>query len=275
MNKFFKNLLKLTIGLCLISILGSFLYVYQFQYHPAILMYHKISATEPATSALNVQPFYFEQQMKFLKEHHYNILPVEELAILIKTHQHIPRKTVAITFDDGFENNFTNAYPILKKHDIPATIFLVTSWIGKEGFLSWDEIKEMTQHHIQFGNHTLSHAHLPSLTLKDATQEIETNEKILISKLSHLSSVFCYPFGGYSKELQELLQKDGYTSAVATSPDGQSALDDPYAIRRIRISHTSNSLFIFGIETSGYYGFIRQIQKKIKYIKASFKKRYL
>jgi len=268
MNKFFKRLLffaVLTIG-----VMG--IYIYQAGYHPAILMYHQITEENAKTSALVVDPFYFEKQMQFLKEHHYNVLPLEEFIAQLKTRKRLPFKTVTLTLDDGNLDNYTNAYPILKKYNLPATIFLVTNWIEKPHFLTWKQIQEMEQNNIRFGNHTLHHAHLPSLSFEEAKKEIIENKIVLNTHLQHPLPIVCYPFGGYTVSIQNFLKENGYLAALATSSDGFSALDDLYALRRVRISKSSNSLFIFWIETSGYYGWIRQMQKKLKKWKKSWKK---
>lgn len=248
----------------IILITACFLgYLYFWGYHFPILMYHSISPNNSSHSKLIVNPFQFERQMNFLKKKNYRVISTEELPWnLFKKN-----KTVILTFDDGYEDNYTYAFPILKKYKFPATIFIVTDWIGKPGYLKWHQIKEMEKQGIRFGNHTKSHAHLLSLSEKDAKKEIEEPQHILKSKLKHPSSIFCYPFGAYSSSIQTWLKQNGYKAALATSSDGFSPLDDPYAFRRIRISNSSDNLWVFWLETSGYYSFIRQMQKKIKRVK--------
>ena len=94
-------------------------------------MYHYVNNEEPLKSRLGVSPESFERQMRFLRERKYNIVSLEELTDLIKNKKKIPPMTVAVTFDDGYLDNILHAYPVLKKYDIPAAIFVVINRIGK------------------------------------------------------------------------------------------------------------------------------------------------
>ena len=100
-------------------------------YTVPILMYHYVNNEEPLKSRLGVSPESFERQMRFLRERKYNIVSLEELTDLIKNKKRIPPMTAAVTFDDGYLDNYTHAYPVLKKYNIPAAIFVVINRIGK------------------------------------------------------------------------------------------------------------------------------------------------
>ncbi|MCM8783416.1 MAG: polysaccharide deacetylase family protein [Candidatus Omnitrophica bacterium] len=132
------------------------------KYSIPVLLYHSISDND---NLLSVKPDNFKKQVAYLKKANYRIIKLDEFLEIMESRKKIPRKTVVITFDDGYKDNFTYAYPILKECNFPAIIFLITGKVGKEiDFLNWDEIKEMVGSKIiDFGGHTRNHIYLPSI----------------------------------------------------------------------------------------------------------------
>lgn len=233
-------------------------------YVPAILMYHSIgeegAALDGYGSKLNVLPATFEKQMKFLKNHNYKVIPLREFIEKVKKGKKIPHKTIAITFDDGLKNNFLNAYPPLKKYNFPATIFAVTDFIGKEKFLTPADINIMQENNITIGSHTTSHAWLPDLNEEGIRRELAVSKKILENMTGKTVDILSYPIGAFDEKVKRIAKETGYIGAVATNPGKDYPDNDPYALKRIRISMTSDNLFTFWVETSGYYTFIKEIR---------------
>lgn len=231
-------------------------------YVPVILMYHSVgeecTALDGYDAKLNVSPRAFAKQMKFLNDHRYKVIPLAEFIERVKRGERIPRKTIAITFDDGVENNFYYAYPALKRYNFPATIFVVADFIGKEKFLGWDKIKTMQEDNISIGSHTVTHAWLPALSEEEIRRELVGSKKILESRTGRKAETLSYPLGGFDERVERIAEDAGYIGAVATNPGGKYPGDDPYALKRIRISMTSDNPFVFRIETSGYYTFIKE-----------------
>src|SRR3989338_1674303 len=242
-----------------------------FRAHPAILMFHSIE--DQPGSKLAVRPDFFEHQLHTLVSQKYNVVSLESLVEFFRQKKKFPPKTVALTFDDGFKDNYIHAFTLLKKYRLRATIFLVTTWIGTKEYLTWDQIHEMEQHQIDFGSHTVTHPHLPSLSEKEVFWQLSESKKILEENLKKPSQILCYPFGGYTLETQRLTKEVGYTAAVSTSSDAFSPLDDLYALRRIRISNASMGFGAFPIQVSGYYSHIRMLQKRFKFYKTQLKQR--
>jgi len=226
-------------------------------YVPPILMYHYIDDKEDM-SKLSLCPEGFSRQMKFLREHKYNVVSLEELVGMIKNKKKIPPKTVAVTFDDGMRNNFLCAYPVLKQYNIPATFFVPTNFVGTADYMTWDELKAMDGSLITIGSHTKSHLMLPYLSDEQIKDEIYGSKKTLEENLARPVTIFSYPVGSYNDKIKQLVIDAGYEAAAATNPGPGKAWNDIYALKRIRISRTSNNLFIFWIETSGYYTFIKE-----------------
>jgi len=233
-------------------------------YVAPIAMYHSVDPDAKPENRIAVSPATFERQMHFLKAHHYNVLPLESLAILIKERKKIPSKAIAITFDDGYKDNYIYAFSILKKYNLPATIFIITDEVGRADRLSWDEIKQMQDSGIiTFGSHTLGPEPLINIkSEEELKKQIFDSKKILEDKLGRRIGAFSYPEGKFNDKIEELVIAAGYKLAVATNPGKKFADDDIFALKRLRISANSNNLFIFWVETSGYYNFMREHRHK-------------
>jgi len=266
MRKFIR-LIFIALGLVVLSFVVWLGYA-STHYTVPIIMYHYINDEEPQRSGLGVSPKVFERQMCFLRKHKYNILPLEELADLIRQKKKIPPKTIAITIDDGYYDNYVNAFPILKKYSIPATIFVVTGRIGKvlgnDQYMDWQQIKEISESGlVTIGSHSLTHSNLTEMRSDDGLMtEIFESRRILKEALNKEVNLFSYPFGGVDPRARAYVIEAGYKAAVGTNfPDGYPD-DDIYALKRIRIAENAGNLFIFWVETSGYYTFIKEQRDK-------------
>ncbi|MFA5320127.1 MAG: polysaccharide deacetylase family protein [Candidatus Omnitrophota bacterium] len=234
--------------------------VLRFNYAPAILMYHSVASGAGASNRLAVSPETFDKQMRFLKTRGFNVIPAEDFARNIKENRKMPPHTVAITFDDGYKDNYTEAFPVLERYGLPATIFIIIGEVGRNDRLSWDEIKSMQSSGlISFGSHTLRHCILPEVaSAEDLSGELAGSRRILEEKLGKPVKMFAYPCGFFDKRSQDAVMKAGYEFAFATHPRQKTGNKDLMALKRIRISEYSGSSFVFWFQVSGYYDFIRE-----------------
>jgi peptidoglycan/xylan/chitin deacetylase (PgdA/CDA1 family) len=236
----------------------------RYIYLNPVLMYHYVLDTEAAKKDKRiVTPQAFEQQMRFLKVNEYNVISLEEFAAYLKENKLVPHNTVVLTFDDGHLDNYTNAYPILKKYGLKATFFVIVDSLNKPNFLTTEQVKEMSASGlIAFGSHTLGERYLPSIVDKDDLRhEIFESKRKLEAALGRPVNCFSYPIGGFNAEIRQMVIDAGYTVAVATSPGFFYPKDDPFAIKRVRISENSKNLFVFWFESSGLYKGILEIRK--------------
>ena len=264
-NKILKILAKTTLGL-LIFIIGSYFFWISPRYAVPILTYHSF---DYGKGLLSVAPENFERQMRYLKDKGFNVIPLDELVAGIKNRRRFTHNTVVITIDDGYKNNFIYAFPILKKYGFPATIFLVTNRIGTDaGFLSWDEVKEMSKHNISFGGHTKNHVYLPSLDKKDVLwDEISGCKKAIEEHVGTPVDYFCYPLGGFTEEAKRLVKKAGFKGACTTNHGDDDILDriDLYELLRISVRNFNpyfsfsnlSATIRFRAKLSGYYNLWR------------------
>lgn len=242
-------------------LISGFAFVFmKSAYVVPVLMYHAIDRNDKVTK-LSVNPESFEAQMKFLHNNRYNVVTLDRLTSYIRNKERIPPKTLAITFDDGYYNNYQFAYPVLKKYNLPATIFIIVGQVGQSGYVGWKEIKEMSDSGvITIGSHTLSHKWLPSLGTRDLRNELTSSRTMLEEKTGKPVSALCYPIGAHNERVEREARLAGYLCAVATNPGPLAPADDIYSIKRIKISRTSDNLFVFWFETSGYYTWVKEMR---------------
>ena len=127
-----------------------------------ILNYHKV---DNMNIALSVLPEDFDRQMAYLKENGYNTINTDQLYDYMVNGAELPENPIMITFDDGYEDNYQNAYPILKKYGFTGTIFIITDFVSNQpNYLTWEQIKEMKANGMDFQSHTASHKSMTELT---------------------------------------------------------------------------------------------------------------
>lgn len=252
-----KNRL-IIIAVLFITALSIFAVLCKAAYVVPVLMYHSIDHNDKVTK-LSVSPESFARQMEFLHKRKYNVVTLDKIVSYLDKKEKIPPHTLAITLDDGYDNNYKYAYPVLKKYNIPAAIFIIVSKVGKSGYLTWDEIKEMSDSGIiTIGSHTMNHLWLPDVAPKVLESEIRQSKKILEEKIGKSVRYFCYPIGAHDQKVKDAVRDAGYSCAVGTNPGKFKSSNDIYAIKRIKISRTSDNLFVFWFETSGIYTWVKE-----------------
>lgn len=192
----------------------------------SILMYHSVGDHRALYA---VKPENFIWQMAYLKNGNFNVISLARLIDLLAAQKEIPDKTVILTFDDGYEDNYLHVFPLLKKYNFPATIFLSTGLIGGERgsksqdivlkILNWPQIEEMHQSGlIDFQPHTISHPKLAKILPAAATKEIIESKKIIEERLNKQCRIFSYPYGNYDQSIIEILKGNGFIAAVTVKP---------------------------------------------------------
>lgn len=231
-----------------------------------IIMYHSVAPACEEKNRLCVTADTFARQMLFLRERNYNVIPLEGLAELIKNKKKIPPKTIVITMDDGYKNIYQCAFPMLKKYNLPAAVFIIVNEVGRvqNDRLSWEEIKAMQASGlINIGSHCFGPE--PLVNLKDdalVKEEIFASKKILEEKLGSSIEFFSYPEGRFNAKIRQLVIDAGYRLAVSTRPPKGYPSDDLFALKRLRISQNSRNMFVFWFETTGYYTFLKESRRR-------------
>ena len=210
-----------------------------------ILMYHAVHVMDPSEASnanLIVDPDLFETQIKALAKAGYYFLTPEE-AYKAFTENALPaKKVVWLTFDDGNEDFYTIAYPILKKYKAKATNNVITGFVkkGNAGNLTVKQMKEMMAHGMSFQSHTVNH---PDLSATDkATQKVELTDSIdfLENKLNTKVNTIAYPSGRYNQTTLDLAKKT-YKLGLTTNEGLASAKDGLLSLNRVRILPTTTA----------------------------------
>ncbi len=259
-----RILKNISLFLTVVFIIGSLGYTFWIRdrYVVPILTYHHVGIPSGKWRLNTVSEKSFDYQMNFMKRHGFEVISFDDLVEGIKKGHEFSRNTVVIQFDDGYEDNYKYAFPILKKYGFPAIIFLISDKVGKPDFLTWDQVKEMEKYNILAGAHTRHHAYLPRLNLTQAQDEIAGSKKIIEDNLGHSIDYFCYPSGGFTVDVKRLVKDAGYKAAVTTNRGKDRWNVDLYELKRIHMSNTDDqySGLILWFKLSGYYNLFRHFK---------------
>jgi peptidoglycan/xylan/chitin deacetylase (PgdA/CDA1 family) len=191
-----------------------------------ILLYHRIGES-PVNSQYYVSPDKFEAQMKLLHDWEYTIIPIESLVTAIKEGAHLPPRPLIITFDDGDISVYNTAYPIMQKYGLTGVVYIVGNYMGTEGYMTAEQIKDLVAAGWEVGSHSRSHNDLRSLD--PAIQKVEIVDARKALQLATGSSVdtFAYPYGFAGDTAGDYVHAAGYVAAMGlgfTCDQGKSNL---------------------------------------------------
>jgi peptidoglycan/xylan/chitin deacetylase (PgdA/CDA1 family)/UDP-N-acetylglucosamine:LPS N-acetylglucosamine transferase len=233
-----------------------------------VLMYHRLvnSPSEAGRHGIYVTVKQFEEQMKYLLIKGYRTITFEELENVNRFDK--TEKYAILTFDDGYEDNYTLLFPILKKFGLKAVIFSVTHresnlWDTENSdepvvrLMSSEQIAEMSEYGVEFGAHTKTHSDLTKISLLQAETEIRES-KAELEKITGKSVIsFAYPYGGMNDDVKRLVKEAGFKYGIATDTGPLALHEDFYHIRRIGIFPNTGKLG-FARKVKGNYSFIRE-----------------
>jgi len=216
-----------------------------------ILMYHQVDI--PLTQGEHrfcTPPGEFRKQMAWLKEADYRTVGMDEVVEHVAGRIVLPEKSVHITFDDGFIGVFEHALPVLKTHDIPATLFALpgceggtNEWMWRREFprralLSREQLRLLADEGVTIGSHTRTHVRLPEISPEEAETEIVASKAELEDMLGREVAHFAYPYGLFNETVRETIKRAGYRSACSTRSGFNRPGEDAYLLRRIDVFGT-------------------------------------
>lgn len=189
-----------------------------------VLLYHNFVTTVPEEDPDNFNyintPESFEENIKVLLENGYTIISMQELNDAYNLKTELPSKPIVITFDDGYYSNYEYIYPILKKYNVKASIFVVTDKVGKEidgiKYLGWDECLEMQKSGlVEIFSHSKRHVFYDKLPVTEIRNDVIESYKVIEEYLGNKSSqVFAYPYGAYTNKTVWILKLSGIDMQV-------------------------------------------------------------
>ncbi|MFN8446529.1 MAG: polysaccharide deacetylase family protein [Caldilineaceae bacterium] len=211
-----------------------------------ILLYHSI--TDEVTAGFrnwSLAPAMFAAHLRYLHEQKYNAITVTQLVRALRGDTKLPSKPIVLSFDDGLADFYTAALPILRQVGMPASLYVVTGflgatsgWLQAEGeaqcpMLTWTQLREIERDGIEIGAHTHTHPQLDTLSEADAWKEIVRSKQQLEEYLGHRIESFAYPHGYHSAQVRQLVARAGFSSACAVKHALSAADADLYSLARV------------------------------------------
>ncbi|MBO0745861.1 MAG: polysaccharide deacetylase family protein, partial [Candidatus Dormibacteraeota bacterium] len=216
--------------------------------HVPILMYHYIGQVAPGNpnpqlaAGLTVSPGMFQQQMAWLAANGYHPITMAMLCGYLQGANDLPAKPVALTFDDGYADFYTNAFPILSQYHFTATTFIISGFIDDangHSMRSW-QLRAINQAGIEIGAHTFNHLDLTTLSPAQVQNELGPPKATLEKLIGKPVLDFAYPAGRYNSSVVAAVQAAGYESAVTTQPGTTHAWADRFTWTRQEVTGTES-----------------------------------
>lgn len=222
-----------------------------------ILVYHIVRPSypddSPAVRSLALTPETFDAELAYLARAEYHVISFSDLERYFAQHAPLPEKPVIISFDDGWKDQFTYAFPLLVQHNYKATFFVFTNAIGRPGFVSWDDLEEMQDAGMTIGSHSRSHPYLTRAATSSLESEIRGSKRILEERLGVPVNEFAYPFGQYTQAIVALVKEAGYRSARGDFESGKQAAARLYELSALN-APTTIAAFERKFPSTGYRG---------------------
>ncbi len=246
-----------------------------------ILMYHSVSNREERTHPYYrtvTSPEVFAEQMQYLHENGYVTLRLSEAVKWLEAPCNGRGRPVVITFDDGFQDFYSNAFPILSRHSFSATMFLPTAYIGRtpQSFkgvecLTWGQVRELRNKGVEFGSHTATHPQLKSLPAVDVEHEVRTSKDTIEQELGFAVKSFAYPYAfpetnrPFITQLRGFLEQAGYANGVSTIIGTADQMSDRLFMKRLPMNSCDDAP-LFGAKLAGTYDWLHSVQYAFKLV---------
>lgn len=220
-----------------------------------VLQYHHVSDSTPR--ATSISPALFREHMKYIEAAGFAVRPLEDLTRALAAGDTLPDKTVAITFDDGYESVYTEAFPVLREYGWPFTVFVNSRPLDQRltQFVSWEQLREMAQAGATIANHSWTHPHMvrrapgesETQWRKRMSAEILQTEERITEATGQAHQIFAYPYGEYDTATQALLAELGFV-AFAQQSGPLAPIDDPQALPRFPFGGPYGTLSDFKVK---------------------------
>lgn len=197
-----------------------------------ILAYHMVNDLDEVYS---ITPAMFEKHMTYLEQEGYTAISLAQLVAAWSGGEPVPAKSVIITFDDGYSDNYEIALPIMARHGMKGTVFVIAGHVGQPNYMTWEQIKAMQAQGTEIGSHTLSHVALSEVAPEVQLQEVQQSKFLLEQALGTPVEFLAYPYGKFTTELFTVLQQSGYQGACTGKAGLNKPGMNPFKLKRVNI----------------------------------------
>jgi peptidoglycan/xylan/chitin deacetylase (PgdA/CDA1 family) len=205
-----------------------------------VLCYHNLAPEAKGRLVLAVSSF--EQQMQYLASEGYRVVSLDALVAYTALGGQLPRKSVVLTFDDGYRSFLQYAYPILTKHGFTATLFVYTDYVGSRNAMSWDDLRRLSDEGFTIGAHSKSHNDLRRHQGETAEAfgqrmqaELAQPLQLFRARLGREPKFLAYPYGAHDDDVVRKVQDFGYAAAFSVRREGNASFAYPLRMRRSQI----------------------------------------
>ena len=204
-------------------------------------MYHHIEEPPPGANVyrrdLSVTPDSFRAQLRYLRQEGYETITLNDLALHLTMGKPLPEKPVILTFDDGYADAYTHAFPLLQKFGFLGTFFLVSAPIDAQNpdFLSWDQVKEMHAAGMRFEPHSYDHPDMRNRGFDFVVFQILAPKEAIEARTGETCRFFAYPSGRYDQYVIDVLRSADYWGAVLTEQGATHTGNDLFTLKRVRV----------------------------------------
>lgn len=205
-----------------------------------VLMYHSISKNAGGYSELVVSPESFKEQMDYLVSNSYTTITFHDVYMHIEDKTSLPPNPIILTFDDGYTDNYTNAFKVLNERDMVAVMYPYTKKINSTNGLTKNQLEELLENNWEIGSHTINHLDLTTLTVDKLVQEVRDSKQYLEELFGIDVVSFCYPAGQYNQKVVEAVKKAGYKYGVTTNYGMSNFEKNLLVLSRIRINRSDS-----------------------------------
>ncbi len=230
-----------------------------FGYYLPILGYHRVGESR-GDHVPTVSGSAFERQLASLARWRYQVLPLDQVMQVVGKSGAASKRCVAITFDDGYEEVHSVAWPILKRFGFPATVFVTPNEVGLPGFATWEQVAEMAGNGMSVGSHTINHIYLPMASEPQLVEEIVESKRMIETRVGRPVRYISYPVGGYTPLAITVAKQAGYVGGCTTNRAASRWRVDPFALRRIKVTERDANPLLFRAKVSGYYDLFRKLR---------------
>lgn len=204
-----------------------------------VIMYHYVEYVKDdgdlIRKRLDIVPALFEGHLQALRTAHYETYFVRDIPEILDGTIHYSTQSAILTFDDGYEDFYTDVFPLLKKYHARATVYIIYDYIGRKGFLNEKQIKELAESGlVEIGSHTLDHIYLKVAPDMYAEKQIIDSKKKLEDQFGISVKTFAYPYGAFNNKNIEMVKKAGYVAAVSVISGELQNQENLFYLSRIR-----------------------------------------
>lgn len=201
-----------------------------------ILMYYRFGESE--YSSTNIRIDQFEAHLEELKNQRYKVMPVSEIVDKVARGEALPDRTIGITIDDAYASVYEQAWPRLKAANFPFTLFVATDAVDRalQGFMTWDQIRELAKAGVTIGSQTKTHPHLPALAPEAVKQELDASNARFVAELNERPTLFAYPFGEFDLNSRDLVIDRGFKAAFGQHSGVMHTVLDDFALPRFALN---------------------------------------